>query len=115
MIYGILIFLATISADLITDVGRYYDKKKVNHTRGALLRLIGIVPAAYFMGWVSAPMLLFWYWVLFNGLYNVFIGKEWEFVGTTAWIDRMIRKHPWINWVKYGGLVNATILYFWLK
>ncbi|MEP7375525.1 MAG: hypothetical protein ABI675_19425 [Chitinophagaceae bacterium] len=111
---GIILVIATICIDLFTDIRLFYKKKKVNHTRGALLRLIGLIPAVYFMGWLSIPMIGFWYMVLFNGIYNIFIGKRWEFVGVTARLDVIQRKHPWLKYVKYIGLILSTILYILL-
>lgn len=111
MIWGVIIFIVTLAVDLWTDVRLYFKKKKVNHFRGAALRLIGLVPACWLMGWISAPMLFFAYWVLFQGLYNKLIGKEWDFVGTTAKLDRFERKNPWFKWVRYAGLIISIAIY----
>jgi hypothetical protein len=114
IITGIFLVIATLGIDVFTDVRLFYKKKRVNHFRGALLRLIGLIPAVYLLGWLSIPMIGFWYMTLFNGVYNLFIGQRWEFVGTTAKLDRIQRKHNWLRYVKYAGLILSTILYFLL-
>ena len=111
MIWGILIFIAVLVIDLWTDVDRYFDGRKVNHTRGAIFRVIGLAPAVYFMGWLSAPMLFFLYIILFNGLYNTFIGQKWEYVGDTAKMDRLQRKYPILKTIKYIAFIASAILY----
>lgn len=112
MIYGLAIFAIVLAVDLFTDVRRYYQKRKVNHSRGLVLRLVGLAPAVYLIGLESIPMLGFGYLVLFNGLYNLLIGQKWEFVGTTAVLDRWQRRNPWFKWSKYAGLIISTVIYF---
>ena len=109
MIYGILILILTIGVDLITDVNLYYKKGKVNHVRGAALRLICLAPASYLMGWQFIPLILFAYWILFEGFYNLLIGQKWNYVGETARIDKLQRKYPVIYWLKYIGLAGSII------
>jgi hypothetical protein len=111
VIAGIAIFIITLCVDLYTDLRLFYQKKHVNHFRGAALRCIGLAPAIYFLGWWSIPMLFFWYLVFFNGIYNLFINQSWEFVGATAAMDKLQRKHPWLKFVKYAGLIGSTFLY----
>jgi hypothetical protein len=111
MIYAVLIFIFVIGADLFTDVDRYFGKRKVNHTRGAILRCIGLAPVVYFLCWQSIPMLFFLYLILFNGFYNLLIGQKWEFLGTTSKLDRMQAKIQ--KWVKYVLLILS--IYFYVK
>lgn len=111
MIYGIVIFIVVLAADLFTDIRLYYKKKKVNHVRGAILRTIGLAPAVWLMGWLSAPMLFFAYLILFNGVYNLFINQPWEFTGTTSAIDRVQNRYPVLKKVKYLLLIISIIIY----
>lgn len=108
MIYGIIIWLITLVIDLWTDVRLWYKKKKVNHVRGALLRLLGLIPACYFAKWF-APVLLFAFWISFNGFYNILTGQKWFRKGTTAKLDKL----P--VWVPYVGLVASVIVWYVMK
>lgn len=115
MIYGIAIFISVLCVDLYTDVRLFYKKKKVNHIRGAALRCIGLAPAVWFLGWLSIPMIFFWYLTLFNGIYNLFINQKWEFVGTTAKLDIWQRENKWFKPAKYIGIIIFTTIYIlWL-
>lgn len=111
MIIAWLIWLATLVIDLFTDVRRYYQRRAVDHTRGAVLRLFGLVPACALGGWAFIPVALFGYWILFNGLYNVFTGRRWFYVGGTANLDKLERRYPWIVWVKYLAFLTSIIIY----
>lgn len=109
MIFAVLIFIFVIGVDLLTDVQRYYAKRRVNHVRGGILRCIGLAPVVWLLGWQSIPMLFFLYLILFNGFYNLLIGQSWEFLGTTAKLDRLQAKVP--KWVKYALLVASILFY----
>ena len=113
MIYAVLIFIFVIGADLLTDVQRYFAKRKVNHTRGAILRCIGLGPSVYFLGWQSIPMMFLLYLILFNGFYNLLIGQKWEFLGTTSKLDRMQAKVP--KWIKYACFIVSLLIYLKFK
>lgn len=115
MIYGLTIFTIVLTIDLFTDVRLYYQKKKVNHTRGAVLRCIGLAPAVYFLGWIAIPAMFFVYLILFNGLYSVLIGQKWGFIGTSAKLDRWQRRNKWFSWFKYLAAIGFTILYLIVK
>lgn len=110
MIHAFAIFTLTLVIDLFTDVRRYYDSKPINHARGAALRLLGLVPACILGGWVFIPFAFFGYWVLFNGLYNVFIGQDWWYVGGKSNLDKVERKYPAITWAKYILFIGSIIL-----
>lgn len=115
MIYGIIIWLITLVIDLWTDYRLYLKyrnavrpKGSVNHVRGAVLRCIAFIPMCYFAGWFS-PVLLFAYWVGFNGGINTLMGQKWFRKGTTAKLDKL----P--VWVPYVGLVASVILWWFKK
>jgi hypothetical protein len=109
MIYGLAIFFIVLAVDLFTDIRLYYKNKKVNHIRGAIFRVIGLAPAVWLMGWLSIPMLFFAYLILFNGTYNIFINRPWEFLGTTSELDRLQKKIP--KFIKYLLLIISIYLY----
>lgn len=115
MIYGIAIYALTIVVDLFTDVRLWYKDQKVNHFRGAALRLIGLIPACWLIGWAVIPLALFLYWILFEGMYNVLIGQKWWYIGETAKIDKLQRKYPAIKILKYVLLIFSILFYAWNK
>lgn len=126
----ILIFLAVLIVDLITDYRRHLSKKPINHTKGFFLRLAGLIPAILFLpglkvwesGWglnqfvdtvYGAGMIGMLYLILFNGIFGVLIAGNFFFLGTTSKIDRLMRRLGIWAWViQYGLLVAFTILYF---
>ena len=113
MIIAFMIFKLTLLVDLVTDVRLYFGRKKVNHVRGAILRILALSPVVYLLGWQSIPMLFFLYMVLFNGLYNRCIGQKWEFLGTTSFLDRIQSKYRILVLVKYIGLITSITFYIW--
>jgi hypothetical protein len=110
MIWGILIWIATIMIDLVTDHRLRLKKRPVNHARGALLRLVGLVPATILIPFEAIGIVWFGYWVAFEGLNNLMNGQKWGYVGETAWIDKMTRKYPVIKWLKYIGLAASIVI-----
>lgn len=45
-----------------------------------------------------------WYfWILFDGMYNLFTYKSFWFIGSTAFTDKLIRSMGG-NWYKFAGL-----------
>lgn len=113
MIPGLLIYLLTLTVDIITDYRIWLHKKTVNHKRGALLRLIGLVPAMWLLWW-EGVLLLPAYWMLFDAVYGTLIARTPLYVGTTAWLDRLQRRYPWLMVAKFalgtGGIVAFIIL-----
>lgn len=109
MIWAIGILILTLTIDLVTDIRRYYQKRAVNHFRGAALRLVGFVPACvlYWPVVFLAPA----YGVVFDHAYNGFIGQPLTFVGTTARWDKLQRKHGWLIVLKYVLAVAGLIVF----
>lgn len=119
MIYALALFIITLIIDLYTDLRLFYKKKKVSHGRGAALRLIGLVPAIYLMGWPAILMVGFWYWFLFDSLYNAFRGYSIWFTGSDdkddAKSDNFLQRLKlWQHIaIKLGGVVVSTAFYLW--
>ena len=109
MIYALIIFALTLAVDIWTDIRLWMHEKPVHHGRGALLRLIGIVPAAVLF-W-PVVFLLPLYLVLFNGILSSLKGHGWFYIGEVAKTDRFIRAHPWVYFLIYG-LAAAGIAFF---
>jgi hypothetical protein len=45
-------------------------------------------------GWQGALFFVFWFWLVFDGLANIGLGKPWFYVGETAITDKIQR---WIH------------------
>jgi hypothetical protein len=118
---AILLFILTIGIDLYTDYKIWKKdepiKKPVNHLRGSLLRLIGLVPAIILLGWVSLFLIGFLYWFLFDGLFNRIRKFDWWFTGSDgikdAKSDNFIRKlKVWQHQtIKITGIVLSLVVY----
>lgn len=119
---GIIIFWATWVVDLITDYRIRISGKQVNHTRGALLRVIGLIPAGLFLSLspefkpllqaVAVPgMFFFTYWSLFDPAYNILTGEKVFYIGGTASLDKLQRKHRWLVPGKYIASVLFITLF----
>jgi hypothetical protein len=49
----------------------------------------------------------FYFWIIFDGTYNLFTGKPWFYVGITAKTDKVTSKYN--HWIKWIGLICSTI------
>lgn len=49
----------------------------------------------------------FYFWIVFDGLYNLWTNKPWGFIGTTAGFDKALRMIGG-NWVKFVGLSGSV-------
>lgn len=106
MIPALAIWLAVLVIDLLTD---YHQWAKVNHIRGALLRCIGLaIPAVLYL---PTLYLLPLYHVLFNGILASMKGLGWFYVGTTARLDRLIRRFPILYLIIYALATVGVILF----
>lgn len=89
MILPIAIFLTVLTVDLITDYRKWLRGKRVRHTWEAFVRVLCLVPAIILLTrfewyWFPVPalMVMFWYWLLFDGFYNTLRGYGWWFTGS---------------------------------
>jgi hypothetical protein len=110
LIWAFLIFFATLAIDLYTDIRLFYRRRPVKHVRGAILRLLGLIPACLFGGWVFVPFAFFGYWSLFDTLWGLFTSRKWPFIGSTSKLDRLQRKYPALLWFKYLGFIASIVI-----
>lgn len=110
MIYATAIIVLLLVVDLATDLRRWYAGKPINHVRGALLRVPAFGAACWLEPYATG-LFLVGYFILFNGLIAVLKGHGWLYVGSTSWIDRMLRKLPgkWAYVVLQAVMVAAAI------
>lgn len=126
---GIASFLLVLCIDVITDVKL---GEGVNHTRGALIRTLGLIPSLVFfimakgvererilwIGLIALIMMGFNYLNLFDGFYNLCRGYSWFFTGSEdgagdAKTDNFFQAIPiWLTViVKIGGSIGSIYLY----
>jgi hypothetical protein len=129
IIYAVILFTATLTIDVATDYRRWLRGKPINHTRGVVLRLIGLLPAVWclalplpinFKVQTSAILMTgFLYMNLFDGLFNILRGFPWFYAGSNGpedgKIENLLQKYPWLQAVKIIGAVVAIVWYVIIK
>lgn len=119
-----ILFLATLTIDLVIDIRKWKrEDYKVNH-RKKWIRGFGLVPAAILLSWqnwwlllLSPGLILFLYWLIFDGLYNILRRFGWWYLGSDdpddAETDNFLQRLPlWAHvTIKLGGLALFTTLY----
>lgn len=93
LLFALLLCILPVAWDLL--IGRIYWRKKtaVAHMLTASVRLLIMAGLSYLNPavefWQSMLLSVAWHYALFPPLYNKWIIlKEWDYVGTTAWLDR---------------------------
>lgn len=114
MIYSSAIILITLVIDILTDLRLWMNKKTINHTRGALLRLIGFIPACWLTP-AATGLFLAVYFVLFNGILAVLKGLPWLYIGTTSKLDRLLNRMPKWGYVALQAAVLAGGVIWYIK
>ncbi len=129
LVAGSAVFFIVLAADLFTDL----RSDSINHTRGAFLRALGLLPCLIFFS--LAPKKTKWYiplivlamiginyWNLFDGLYNLFRGFGWFFTGSEdgaddAKTDNFLQSIPlWAHvFIKIGGSIATILIYIKAK
>jgi hypothetical protein len=110
MIYSIFIFILLIIVKLAFDVRLWLNNRQNRH-RWAWLVAIVLLVCSWQAGWESTGIWFFWYWIIFDGMYNILIGEKWWYIGETAWLDKMQRIYPFLVYVKYAGAILSIIFY----
>ena len=110
MIYGLLLYCLTLTADIITDYRLWLHKKSPNHTRGFLLRIVPLGAALWLMGWWSVG-LVFTYWLTMDCIFGLLIARTPFYVGTTARLDRLQRANPWVMVLKFALGIAGVVVY----
>lgn len=103
---GVLLFIAVLAWDIVTDYHKWLKGKVVNHTKEWWLRAallfpaVGSFAAALPIHWLkgcilSAAMIAFAWWLLFDGIYNLLRGFGWWFNGSKdaandGWLDSLL-------------------------
>jgi len=125
---AILLFFAVLIWDLISDYEKWLKERKVNHAKEGWLRAtLLLIPTLILISahpnktlWPVVYTLLlegFWYWFLFDGIYNRIRGFDFWYTGTNdkddAKTDNFLQSMPpWVHKViKITAVIVATWLY----
>lgn len=126
ILIGAITFLAVLAYNLFTDYQKWKEGVSVNHGSSLKKRILLLtvpvllfaipVPGSFVWGiFLSAAMLGFTYWTLFDGLYNVMRGFPWGFTGSVepddAGTDKLQRRYPWLLWAKPAISLALEITY----
>lgn len=103
---AIILFTLTLAGKLIVDLSLYYSGGVNNHTLGAAIVFICLSACSWLSGWRSIPMWFFGWWAIWDTLYALFIGQDWNYIGNTAWLDKLQINYPALQWFKY---IVATV------
>lgn len=131
LVAAILLFAAVLSWDLATDYQKWLQTRGVFHSKEGWLRAGLLIPAGVclmafrdqqhvFQWWVTIEIVFLlgsWYWLLFDGIYNILRGFIFWFTGSDdkddAKTDNFLQSLPlWGHiTVKLAGVAASTILY----
>ena len=100
-------FFVVLAWDVASDYTKWLKHRAVIHGKEAWVRAILLAPSCYYMS-TDLPLQWYWglsisafaeasmWWLLFDGLYNVFRGYNWWFTGSVdpddASTDTFLRK-----------------------
>jgi len=120
MIWSLWATYILISA--IIDSDRYKAHKKILHWYNTVERTVVAVLLYFLLGqgenWTIITFYFlgcfFSYWLAFNILFNLMIGKEWTYVGSTSKLDILESKVPiiFMLWMKALCAFAAIYTYY---
>jgi len=129
MILVVIISLLPITFKLINNYQKWIDREKVNHRKEFWLMVAAyIVPGIMFYQYTTINYILsaliiigmigFWFWFLFDSIYNVIRGFKMWFTGSDdkddAYLDNFLQSLKlWQHVaIKTGGILIFTTLYY---
>lgn len=126
---GIILFVTVLTIDLISDYRKWLNKKRVKHTLEGLIRIIFLIPSIICFSWklglwqtfIPCFMIMFWYWLCFDSIYNKLRGFNWFFTGSDdpddAIADNILQRLKLWQQVtlKIGGAIIFTAVYIFLQ
>lgn len=113
LIIAIIIFAVCLSVKVAIDLRTHYSGKQVNHKAGALVVCIALLTLSFWVGYKSAPMWFFGWWVIFDLCWNVFVGNPLLYVGETAYLDKLQRKYPVLQVARYLLFIGSIIFFIY--
>lgn len=129
MILAIILFITIVAIDVVSDYRKWLKNRRVNHAREAWIRIAFLLPCValfsldleWWWTFVPAFMVMSWYWLLFDSVYNVLRGFPVFFTGSDdpddALSDNLLQKLKlWQHIaIKAGGVIISTVGYILLK
>lgn len=114
MIWALIIFVACLTIKLAIDLRQYHSRKTINHGLEAVFVATALVGVSWLAGWYSLPMWFFGWTCLFDPAFSLLIGQKPFYIGETAALDKIQRKYPFLQLLKYL-LLTVSIIFFILK
>lgn len=134
----IILFFGILFWDVTTDVSKWKQafvyssghEFDIKHTKEAWIRIVLLIPSTILFTvipiyphinfWflpVSIGMQFFWFWFLFDGMFNIFRGFAWFKVATLDYkekskLDGIPMRTQKI--LKFTGIILLTFLYLYL-
>jgi hypothetical protein len=111
------LFLIVLYIDLTTDYQKWKNNISVNHLIGAIIRLLGLLPAILITPWTFWPLMGFSYWFLFDGIYNKLRRFDWWFTGSNdkddALTDNLLQRMSIEQqiYLKGGGILISIAVF----
>ena len=103
MIYFVLIgvlFLVALREGMMQRYMKIEPTQSLSaqwHAVGAMIRaaMVAIIAGQTLPDWLPVTLAVVMAWPVYNAMINLYCGKRWYYVGTTAWTDRVIRRLFW--------------------
>lgn len=115
MIISLIIFVVVLIIDIVTDYRLWSKGKPVKHFSGAILRIVGLIPAVILGGWETIGPYFFGYWILQDSIMGLLIARNPFYLGDTAQLDIWQKKNNWNRAFKYIGFVAFLTIFLIYK
>lgn len=119
---GVILFFVVLGVNLYVDYKTWKKGIAINHKRGAILRVLGLAPIPFLIGWSVLGLVLSLYWFLFDGLFNIIRGFGWWFTGSEdgkddAKTDNFLQRLKlWQHvTIKLGFILLSALLFILVK
>lgn len=113
MIIALVIFFVALVTKLVIDYNLWLKGTPNNHKLGPALVLIALVGCSWLAGWHSTPMWFLGWTCLFDPAFAIMIGQKWYYVGETATLDKIQRKRPILQTLKYVLFIGSVIFFIY--
>lgn len=106
-------FLVCLTVKLVVDIKQFHSRKTINHGLEAVFVFVALAVLSLVAGWKSAGIWFFGWWCIFDLLWNVLVGNPPFYVGTTAALDKLQRKYPVLQYVRYVLFIGSIIFFIY--
>lgn len=109
-VYG---FVVCMAIKLAVDLQQFHSRKTINHALEAVFVAIALAALSFLAGWKSAGIWFFGWWMVFDFMFNVLVGNPPFYVGETAWLDKLQRKYPVLQFARYVLFIGSVIFFIY--